>query len=76
MKEKSTQEKAPAPLLVRVKRAGQITLPLELRKQCHLTEGDYLEVTMAEGSLRLQPVAVVARQAQARGTKAKSKKLG
>jgi AbrB family looped-hinge helix DNA binding protein len=48
--------------LVRLKRAAQITLPAELRKQFHLQEGDYLEVEAVEGGILLKPVAFIERQ--------------
>jgi AbrB family looped-hinge helix DNA binding protein len=48
--------------LVRVKRAGQVTLPAELRKQFHLEEGDYLEAEAVENGILFKPVSVVERQ--------------
>jgi AbrB family looped-hinge helix DNA binding protein len=48
--------------LVRVKRAGQVTLPAELRKQFHLEEGDYLEAEAVENGILFRPVSVVDRQ--------------
>lgn len=48
--------------LVRLKKAAQITLPVELRKQFHLEEGDYLEAEAVEGGILLKPVSVIARQ--------------
>jgi AbrB family looped-hinge helix DNA binding protein len=57
--------------LVRIKRAAQITLPPELRKQFRLAEGDYLEITATKSGILLKPVSVVARKAQ---TRASSKK--
>ena len=48
--------------LVRLKRAAQITLPAELRKQFNLEEGDYLEVEAVEGGILLRPIAVIDRQ--------------
>jgi AbrB family looped-hinge helix DNA binding protein len=48
--------------LVRVKRAGQVTLPAELRKQFHLEEGDYLEAEAVENGILFRPVSVVERQ--------------
>ena len=47
--------------LVRLKRAAQITLPAELRKQFHLEEGDYLEAEAVEGGILLKPIAVIDR---------------
>ena len=48
--------------LVRLKKAAQITLPVELRKQFHLEEGDYLEAEAVEGGILLKPVSVIARK--------------
>jgi AbrB family looped-hinge helix DNA binding protein len=48
--------------LVRVKRAGQVTLPAELRKHFHLEEGDYLEAEAVENGILFRPVSVVDRQ--------------
>ena len=45
-----------------VKRAGQVTLPAELRKQFHLEEGDYLEAEAVENGILFKPVSVVERQ--------------
>jgi AbrB family looped-hinge helix DNA binding protein len=48
--------------LVKVLRAGQVTLPAEARKALALEEGDYLEAEVVEGTLRLKPVSVVDRE--------------
>lgn len=48
--------------LVRLKRAAQITLPAELRKQFNLEEGDYLEAEAVEGGILLKPVSVMDRE--------------
>lgn len=53
--------------LVRLLRGGQVTLPAETRKALRLTEGDYLEAEVADGAVRLRPVAVVDRAAAWRG---------
>jgi AbrB family looped-hinge helix DNA binding protein len=47
---------------VKVGRAAQITLPAEIRKQLEVTEGDYLEAEVIEGSLVLRPVSTAGRQ--------------
>jgi AbrB family looped-hinge helix DNA binding protein len=47
---------------VRLKRAAQITLPAELRKQFNLEEGDYLEAEAVEGGILLKPMAVIDRR--------------
>jgi AbrB family looped-hinge helix DNA binding protein len=56
------REEQSAMALVRVKRAGQVTLPAELRKQFHLEEGDYLEAEAVENGILFKPVSVVERQ--------------
>jgi AbrB family looped-hinge helix DNA binding protein len=48
--------------LVKVKRFAQVTLPSEVRKQFHITEGDYLEAEAVENGILLKPVAVVERK--------------
>jgi AbrB family looped-hinge helix DNA binding protein len=55
------EEHAPM-ALVRLKRAAQITLPAELRKQFNLEEGDYLEAEAVEDGILLKPVAFIGRQ--------------
>lgn len=47
--------------LVKVRRAGQITLPVELREQFALAEGTYLEAEAQDGGILLKPMAVVDR---------------
>jgi AbrB family looped-hinge helix DNA binding protein len=47
--------------LVKVRRAGQITLPAELREQFVLEEGTYLEAEAVPGGILLKPVAIVER---------------
>ncbi len=61
--------------LIRIKRAAQITLPPNLRKQFDLNEGDYLEVEAVKDGILLKPVAVVARNPMpAAGKKATKKR--
>jgi AbrB family looped-hinge helix DNA binding protein len=48
--------------LVKVRRAGQITLPVELREQFALEEGAYLEAEAVQGGILLKPMAVVERE--------------
>lgn len=48
--------------LVKVRRAGQITLPVELREQFALEEGAYLEAEAVPGGILLKPMAVVERE--------------
>lgn len=47
--------------LVRMLRGGQVTLPAEARKALKLTEGDYLDLAVADGTVTLKPVTVVDR---------------
>jgi AbrB family looped-hinge helix DNA binding protein len=53
------KEDQPQMALVRLKRAAQITLPAELRKQFHLEEGDYLEIEAVKEGILLRPVSVL-----------------
>jgi AbrB family looped-hinge helix DNA binding protein len=48
--------------LLKLRRFFQLTLPAELRKQFHLTEGDYLEAEAVEQGILLKPVRVVERK--------------
>jgi AbrB family looped-hinge helix DNA binding protein len=48
--------------LLKLRRFFQLTLPAELRKQFHLTEGDYLEAEADEQGILLKPVRVVERK--------------
>lgn len=43
--------------LVKVRRAAQITLPAEIRKQLEIAEGDYLEAKVVDGGVLLKPVS-------------------
>jgi AbrB family looped-hinge helix DNA binding protein len=47
--------------LVRMLRGGQVTLPAEARKALRLSEGDYLDLEVTDGTLTLKPVTVVDR---------------
>ena len=47
--------------LVKLRRAGQITLPAELREQFALEEGAYLEAEAVQGGILLKPMAVIER---------------
>lgn len=49
--------------LVKLRRAGQITLPVELRERFALEEGAYLEAEAVQGGILLKPKAVVDRDA-------------
>ncbi len=39
---------------------GRVTLPVDVRKQLHLTEGDQLEVALENDLITLRPTRVVA----------------
>ena len=45
--------------LIRIRSRGQLTLPDEVRRSTRLKEGDYLEVSVRDGEIRLRPQAVV-----------------
>jgi AbrB family looped-hinge helix DNA binding protein len=47
--------------LVKLRRAGQITLPAELRERFALKEGAYLEAEAVRDGILLKPVTVVER---------------
>ena len=49
--------------LVRMLRGGQVTLPVEARKALSLREGDYLDLEVEDGILKLTPVEVIDRAA-------------
>jgi len=42
--------------LVRPSQSGQITIPVEFRKELDITEDTLLQVTIADGELRLRPI--------------------
>jgi AbrB family looped-hinge helix DNA binding protein len=44
--------------LVKLRRAAQITLPLELRQAFNLQEGDYLEAEITASGILLRPVSI------------------
>ena len=48
--------------LVKLRRAAQITLPLELREAFQLKEGDYLEAEATASGILLRPVTVNRRE--------------
>lgn len=51
--------------LVRIRRAGQITLPREVREAMNLGEGDYLAPRFTKGGVLLRPVIVRSREPSA-----------
>ena len=44
--------------LVRLFRGGRVTLPADVLEALRLAEGDHLEAEVADGAVRLRPVAV------------------
>ena len=48
--------------LLKILRSAQITLPVELRRQFNLAEGDYLEAQAVADGILLKPVSVVERE--------------
>ena len=44
--------------LVKLRRASQITLPLEIRQAARIKEGDYLEAEVTKAGILLRPVNV------------------
>jgi len=48
--------------LLKILRSSQITLPVELRRQFNLAEGDYLDAQAVAGGILLKPVSVVERE--------------
>ena len=48
-------------ILLRVRRAAQLTLPADVRRALNVKEGDYLEAKITKGGVLLKPVAIVER---------------
>jgi AbrB family looped-hinge helix DNA binding protein len=48
--------------LLKILRSAQSTLPVELRRQFNLAEGDYLEAQAVSDGILLKPVSVVERE--------------
>ena len=46
-------------MLVRLRQKGQLTIPDEVRREVHLSEGDYLAVSVREGTIVLEPKTIV-----------------
>lgn len=61
MNKANTQQENGIMALVRMLRGGQVTLPAEARKALKLSEGDYLDLEVQDGTLTLKPVTVVDR---------------
>ena len=45
--------------LTKINERGQLTIPAELRKALHCQPGDYVEVILEEGALKVVPKAVI-----------------
>ncbi|MBI3796067.1 MAG: AbrB/MazE/SpoVT family DNA-binding domain-containing protein [Deltaproteobacteria bacterium] len=48
--------------LLKLRRFAQLTLPVDLRRQFNLAEGDYVEAQAVKDGILLKPVSVVERQ--------------
>ena len=48
--------------LMRVRRAAQLTLPVEIRRALHVKDGDYLEAKVVKDGVLLKPVSLVDRE--------------
>jgi bifunctional DNA-binding transcriptional regulator/antitoxin component of YhaV-PrlF toxin-antitoxin module len=55
------KEGEPTTRVVRVLRSGQITIPVEFRKALGIDADSVLRLTLDQGELRIQPVAVSGR---------------
>jgi antitoxin PrlF len=45
--------------LIRIRSKGQVTIPDDIRRAAHLSEGDYLAVSVQDGTIVLEPKALV-----------------
>ncbi|MBI2264529.1 MAG: AbrB/MazE/SpoVT family DNA-binding domain-containing protein [Armatimonadetes bacterium] len=57
-----TERKIQAMALLKLRRFSQVTLPADLRKKLHLSEGDYLEAEVVDQGILLKPVTVMERE--------------
>jgi AbrB family looped-hinge helix DNA binding protein len=48
--------------LMRMRRAAQLTLPIEIRRALNVKDGDYLEAQVVKGGVLLKPVSLVERK--------------
>ena len=55
--------------LLRVRRAAQLTLPVEIRRALDVKEGDYLEARITKDGVLLKPVSMVERKRAWEGIK-------
>jgi AbrB family looped-hinge helix DNA binding protein len=46
-------------MLIRLRQKGQLTIPDEVRRIVHLSEGDYLAISVRDGAIVLEPKTVV-----------------
>ena len=51
-------KKKPMTKIVRQLRSGQITIPSEFRQELGIDEHAFLQITLAQGELRIKPVRV------------------
>jgi AbrB family looped-hinge helix DNA binding protein len=51
-------------ITVKIKQKGQVTLPMSVRKELNLQEGDLLELAVQKGSIVLQPRELTARSSR------------
>lgn len=58
MRRRRSRHPAPDDNLIRIRRFSQVTLPVELRKQFRLSEGDFLEATTTRDGILLTPVLI------------------
>ena len=47
---------------VKIKSKGQVTIPMKVRKQLDLQEGDTLEITVKDNHISLEPQEVISRR--------------
>lgn len=45
--------------LTRMRPKGQVTIPEDIRRAARLSEGDYLEVSVRDGAIVLEPKTVI-----------------
>lgn len=45
-------------MIIELRKKSQITLPKEIVKELHLIEGDKFDITVVDGKICLEPVAV------------------
>jgi AbrB family looped-hinge helix DNA binding protein len=45
-------------MIIELRKKSQITIPKEIVDQLHLQEGDHLEISVKDGTVLLEPVAI------------------